>query len=96
MAVVNTTSNTVSVLRNTTASAGSISYAAKVDYATGSEPRSVSIGDLDGDGKADLAVANEGSSTVSVFRNTSTSPGTINYATKVDLILSYIPLWSHN
>ena len=32
---------------------------------------SMSIGDLDGDGKADLAVANNGSANVSVFRNTS-------------------------
>ncbi|MCA6386157.1 MAG: T9SS type A sorting domain-containing protein, partial [Cytophagales bacterium] len=82
LAVANFDSNTVSVFRNT-GSAGTISYAAKVDFATGSGPRSVSIGDLDGDGKADLATANYYSSTVSVFRNTG-SAGTISYAAKVD------------
>jgi hypothetical protein len=82
LAVANFESNTVSVFRNT-GSAGTISYAAKVDFATGSFPISVSIGDLDGDGKADLATANYGSSTVSVFRNTG-SAGTISYAAKVD------------
>ena len=60
------------------------SFDAKVDFTTGTNPYSVSIGDLDGDGKADLAVANWGSNTVSVFRNTSTAPGVISYATKVD------------
>ncbi|MEI6335616.1 MAG: FG-GAP-like repeat-containing protein, partial [Methylococcaceae bacterium] len=37
----------------------------KVDFATGSSPRSVSIGDFNGDGKLDLAVANTDSNTVS-------------------------------
>ncbi|MCA6428864.1 MAG: VCBS repeat-containing protein, partial [Cytophagales bacterium] len=82
LAVANQISNTVSVFRNT-GSAGTISYAAKVDFTTGSAPISVSIGDLDGDGKADLAVANYNSNTVSVFRNTG-SAGTISYAAKVD------------
>ncbi len=75
LAVANQNSATVSVLRNTSTS-GSIvagSFAAKVDFATGSSPYSVAIGDLDGDGKPDLAVANQNSATVSVFRNTSTS-----------------------
>ncbi len=88
LAVVNYYVSTISILRNTTAS-GSItsgSFAAKVDFATGSAPRSVAIGDLDGDGKADLAVANESSTSVSVFRNTA-STGSIttgSFAAKVD------------
>ncbi|MFX9688398.1 VCBS repeat-containing protein, partial [Acinetobacter baumannii] len=60
--------NTVSVLRNTSSS-GSIglgSFAANVDFATGTTPTSVAIGDLDGDGKPDLAVANNIANTVSV------------------------------
>ena len=82
LAVVNQYSSSVSVFRNT-GNSGAISFATKVDFTTGSYPESVSIGDLDGDGKADLAVANQGSSTVSIFRNTSSS-GTIAFATKVD------------
>ncbi|MCA6412780.1 MAG: VCBS repeat-containing protein, partial [Cytophagales bacterium] len=90
LAVANYNSNTVSVFRNT-GSAGTISYAAKVDFATGTNPASVSIGDLDGDGKADLAVANQISNTVSVFRNTG-SAGTISYAAKVDFTTGSAPI----
>ena len=81
-------SNTISVLRNTSTS-GSISassFAAKVDFATGTTPVSVAIGDVDGDGKPDLVVANYSSNTISVLRNTSTS-GSISassFAAKVD------------
>ncbi len=88
LAVANYNSNTVSIFRNT-ASVGSItasSFANKVDFTTGINPYSVSISDLDGDGKADLAVANYGSNTVSVFRNTA-SVGSItasSFASKVD------------
>jgi 6-phosphogluconolactonase (cycloisomerase 2 family) len=88
LAVANRDSNTVSVYLNTSTS-GSIvagSFAPKVDFTTGSEPRSVAIGDLDGDGKPDLAVANLSSITVSVLRNTSIS-GSIaagSFAAKVD------------
>ena len=38
---------------------GNGTFAAKVDYATGMEPRSVATADLNGDGKPDLAVTNE-------------------------------------
>jgi hypothetical protein len=90
LAVVNQVSNTVSVFRNT-ATSGSVStgsFATKVDFTTGSSPQSVAIGDLDGDGKPDLAVANNNSATVSVFRNTATSGAitTSSFATKVDFV----------
>ncbi len=96
LAVANYTSNTVSVYRNI-CSIGSIitgSFASKVDFVTGSNPYSVSIGDLDGDGKPELVVANSGSNTISVFRNTS-SVGSItagSFASKVDFIAGTIPL----
>jgi hypothetical protein len=89
LAVANASSNTVSVIRNTSSS-GTISFAAKVDFTTGSYPISVSIGDIDGDGKPDLAVANYSSSTISVIRNTSTS-GTVSFAAKVDFTTSTNP-----
>ena len=85
LAVANSGSNTVSVFRNTAAS-GSTSFVTKVDFVTGGNPQSVTIGDVDGDGKPDLAVANTGTSTVSVLRNTATS-GSItasSFATSVD------------
>jgi hypothetical protein len=45
--------------------------ASRRDYDTAFQPRGVAIGDLDGDGKADLAVANSGyqANSVSVFVN---------------------------
>ena len=89
LAVTNNSSATVSVLRNT-GSAGSPSFAAKVDYPTGTYPQSVSIGDLDGDGKPDLAVANGGSNNISVLRNTG-SAGSLGFATKADYPTGTIP-----
>ncbi len=86
--------NTVSVFRNTSTTGG-ISFAAKVEFGTGASPKSVSIGDIDGDGKPDLVVTNSGSNTVSVFRNTST-PGIINagsFAAKIDFTTGSTP-WS--
>jgi hypothetical protein len=96
MVVVNINSNTISVLHNTSIS-GSInasSFAAKVDFAAGSQPYWVGISDIDGDGKLDLVVANSGANTISVLRNTSTT-GNINassFASKVDFVTGSRPL----
>jgi len=91
LVVANVNSNTVSVYRNTSSGPGIISFATKLDFAPGASPASVSIGDLDGDGKSDLVVTNNGSSTVSVFRNTSSGPGIISYATRVDFSTAALP-----
>lgn len=90
---VNNSSNTVSVFLNTSTGAGNISYASKIDFATGVGPFSISIGDLDGDDKADLAVTNRTDGTISIFRNTSSGAGNINYAPKVDVISGTDPIW---
>jgi len=67
--------NTVSVLKNN----GDGTFAAKVDYATGTGPYSVFAADVDGDTDFDLAVANYLSNTVSVLINTcSAKPGDAN------------------
>ena len=92
LVTANFNANTISVLRNTT-TLGVVdanSLAAKVDIPTATNPRSIAIGDLDGDGKLDLAVANFGSSSVSVFRNTS-SIGSISFAAKVDFTTGLSP-----
>ena len=49
------------------------SFASQVDFTTGMHPQSATIGDVDGDGKPDLIVANQDDGTVSVFRNKSNS-----------------------
>ncbi len=73
--VANNSSNTVSVLLNTTPpGASTLSFAAQQTFATGSAPFSVTTADMNGDGKPDIIVANDVSNTVSVLLNT-TSPG---------------------
>ena len=88
IAVANEKSNNVSVLRNTTlpGSSGGFSFAGKVDFPTGLSPNCVAVGDMDGDGKPDLAVVNYGSNSISVLRNTASS-GSLDgssFSSKVD------------
>jgi len=89
IAVTNSSSNTISVFRNTCTS-GTISFASRVDFATGSTPIGIAIRDLDGDGKSDIVVANVTGNSVSVFQNTSTT-GSISFAPKIDIPSSYDP-----
>jgi Ca2+-binding RTX toxin-like protein len=86
LATANFNGNTASILLNTTATGATTpTFATKVDFTTGTNPRSVSIGDINGDGKPDLAVANYNSSTASILLNTTaTGATTPTFATKVD------------
>lgn len=68
MVTINNHANSVSVLKNTSTK-GNISFAAKTDYAVGPYPSSVAIGDLDGDGRPDIAVGNTSANTVSILKN---------------------------
>jgi uncharacterized delta-60 repeat protein/gliding motility-associated-like protein len=82
MVVTNATSSTISVYRNRGITG--ISFAARQDITTGSNPYSVAIGDIDGDGKSDVLTANRNSNTVSIFRNIS-SVGSMAFDPRVDL-----------
>lgn len=65
---------TVGVYQNTLNAGGALgatSFAAAVSFATGNGS-TVSVGDLDGDGKVDLFTPNASDNTLSVLRNTST------------------------
>lgn len=90
LVVVNSNSNSVSIYQNT-ASSGAItnaSFSSPVSFTTGSNPRSVVCADIDGDGKPDLAVVNQGSGNISLLRN-SHMGGTItsaSFAAKVDFL----------
>jgi len=57
---------TVSVLLGN----GNGTFEPKTDFTTGNIPVSVALGDLDGDGDLDIAVANEADNTVSILLNT--------------------------
>ncbi len=86
LVVANFAANTISVFRNTSAT-GSInasSFTDKTDFTTSNSPVNIAVGDLNGDGKPDIAVVNAGSNNFSVFINNS-SAGTIGFATKVDI-----------
>ena len=67
----------VSVYKNT--STGTISFATKQDISAGSSPMGLKLGDIDGDGKPDMAVSNPFANTFSIYRNTSSS-GNITFA----------------
>lgn len=60
--------NNLSLLRNN-GSGGSIAFERRVQYAVGVTPQWLAIGDIDGDGKPDVTVANGGSNTVSFLRS---------------------------
>jgi hypothetical protein len=64
--VTNSVSGTVSVLLGN----GDGSFGLKTDYGAGAGSTCVAVGDLNGDGRPDLAVANYFSNTVSVLLNT--------------------------
>jgi hypothetical protein len=84
LATANFSDNTASILLNTTANGATTpTFAPKVDSTTGSRPTSVSIGDINGDGKPDLAVANYSSNTASILLNT-TAKVTAVTATSAD------------
>ncbi|HWB92156.1 MAG TPA: VCBS repeat-containing protein, partial [Puia sp.] len=89
----NNTDNTVTILHNTSTS-GNISLVRGTDQPTGNSPTAVSVTDLDGDGRPDIAASLYGDNGVSVLRNTTTS-GTISMATHVDYATGDAPMDIH-
>ena len=81
LVIANIETHNISILRNTTSSSTGrtsvISFAPKVDLPVSANSRAfdVALGDLDADGKLDIAVAHDNG--VSIFRNAS-SPGPIS------------------
>jgi hypothetical protein len=77
--------NAVSVLRNIS-TVGNIAFAPTVNFPGLPSSHEIAVGDLDGDGKPDLAVSSFDNGQVSIYRNTST-PGSIttnSFAPHVD------------
>ena len=92
LVVANYGSDTVSVLLNTTVPGTPVTFAPKADFATGALPISVTTGDFNADGKLDLAVANYGSNTMSVLRNTTVAGTAVTFAAKADSSTGNLPL----
>jgi len=69
-----------------------VTLAAHSDFTTGTTPESVAVADLNGDGKPDLVVANDGSNSVSVLLNTTAAgAATPTFATHVDFATGTTP-----
>ena len=81
--VTDINSNKVSILQNN-CTVGSFSFLPKIDYITGTSPWGIAIGDLDLDGLPEIAVTNQHSATVSLYRNSS-SGGMISFFAKQDI-----------
>src|SRR6476661_1476703 len=85
VATANRDNNTSILLNTTPTGATTPTFAPKVDFPTGSVPNSVSIGDFNGDGSPDVAVANRFNGTTSILlNNTPTGATTPTFAPKVD------------
>jgi len=82
----NASMGTVSVFRNTGVGA-TVSFATPLNLTTGLNwnPYLVTAGDLDGDGKPEIAVSNQLNNAVSIFKNNSV-PGTLSFDPKFDLL----------
>lgn len=70
LVVANRNGNNVSVLLGTAATSegGPVLFDPQTTFAAGTTPTGVAVGDLDGDGKLDLAVSNETTGAVSILR----------------------------
>jgi hypothetical protein len=87
--------NTVSLLLNTTSPGDTtVHFADQQTFATGIDPTSVALGDFNNDGKPDLAIANFGSNTVSVFLNTTPAgAGSLSFAPMQSFAAGYEPYY---
>ena len=96
LVVTCTSPGMISVLRNTSVPGliNAASFATHIDFSTGLSPVGQAIGDLDGDGKLDVVIANSTSNNISIFRNTSTT-GIIDsssFATRLDVATGLVPI----
>jgi hypothetical protein len=84
---------TISVLLNTTPTGATApTFAAQQTFAVGADPDRVAIGDVNGDGKPDLAVVDSTDGTVSILLNT-TLPGstTVSFSASVTFSIGSDP-----
>jgi gliding motility-associated-like protein len=78
----------VNVYRNTT-TGDEITFSDPMPVVTSTRPWGLDLGDLDGDGKLDIAVASIENNSISILNNTSTS-GVISFAPNINVPTSFI------
>jgi hypothetical protein len=81
--VANVTANNLAIIHNNSTNGNLLLDAAQL-HATGPYPLSLAIGDIDGDGKPEIATGDSLSNTVSIFRNKST-PGVVSFSNELTL-----------
>lgn len=86
-------SGVVTVYRNTTSpGAMTVTFAAPLDLAIAGRMSDVAIGDLNADGRMDLAFADDFNGKVSVLLNTSPTPGgALSFASRVEFDVQALP-----
>jgi hypothetical protein len=75
----------VGIFRNTTTSTGSPVIAFSSTLTTPALPNFIRVNDLDRDGKQDIVTSNYNGNNISIFRGTSTTVGTITFASRLDI-----------
>ncbi len=82
LVAINSTSHSLAIFRNLTTDG--FTFGTSINVTIGVSSVVQVLMDLDGDGKKDIVTASQSSNIISIFRNTSV-PGTISFASKVDL-----------
>lgn len=92
LATVSAGSSQFSIHLNLTVTPGTLLFSARQDFSTGTSPRSLAIGDLNGDGRVDIAVANGSESFCSVYLNTTAQNApSVAFPTREDLTTGSSP-----
>jgi hypothetical protein len=79
-----------SFFKNTSISAGNISFAPKQDYVYFNRADNIVLSDIDDDGRPDLITSNSSEGTISILRNTSTD-GVFSLAERIDYTVGSFP-----
>lgn len=80
------------IFRNTSSPLGAITFSSATVFASGTQPASVAIGDLNNDGKLDISLGSQFEFKVYVFGNLSTV-GNISFSPKIDVPYAATGWW---
>jgi hypothetical protein len=90
--VANVADGNISVYLNNS-TVGNLAFAARMNLTSSANdvPYAVVIADIDGDGMADIATADPGSDSVSIFHNSGTSGGPLSFASYANFVVGSTP-----